>query len=43
MTRIELSDAPLPKTALRKVARGRIADAYEFDYERWQASRNDDP
>jgi long-chain acyl-CoA synthetase len=38
VTRIELSDEPLPKTPLRKVARGRIADVYEFDYERWLAS-----
>jgi long-chain acyl-CoA synthetase len=35
---IELSDAPLPKTALQKVARGHIADAYDFDYEKWLAS-----
>jgi long-subunit acyl-CoA synthetase (AMP-forming) len=38
VTRIELSDEPLPKTPLRKVARGRIADVYEFDYARWLAS-----
>jgi long-chain acyl-CoA synthetase len=36
--RIELSDQPLPKTPLRKVARGHIADVYEFDYERWLVS-----
>jgi long-chain acyl-CoA synthetase len=35
---IELSDEPLPKTALQKVARGRIADTYTFDFERWLAS-----
>ena len=38
VARIELSDEPLPKTALRKVARGRIAGVYEFDYEHWLAS-----
>jgi long-chain acyl-CoA synthetase len=38
VTRIELSDEPLPKTPLRKVARGRIADVYEFDYARWLSS-----
>ena len=38
VTRIELSDEPLPKTPLRKVARGRIADVYEFDYARWHSS-----
>jgi long-chain acyl-CoA synthetase len=38
VTRVELSDTPLPKTALRKVARGQLRDAYEFDYETWVAS-----
>ena len=38
IARIELSDAPLPKTALQKVARGHIAEAYEFDYESWLTS-----
>ena len=35
---IELSDQPLPKTALRKVARGHVAASYEFDFERWLVS-----
>jgi long-chain acyl-CoA synthetase len=39
--RIELSDAPLPKTPLRKVARGHIAGGYEFDYGRWLASADE--
>lgn len=34
---IELSDQPLPKTALQKVARGRLAATPEFDLERWLA------
>jgi long-chain acyl-CoA synthetase len=38
IARIELSDAPLPRTALQKVARGHIADDYEFDYEKWNES-----
>ena len=38
VARVELSDTPLPKTALRKVARGQIAADYEFDLERWLAS-----
>jgi long-chain acyl-CoA synthetase len=38
IARIELTDAPLPKTALRKVARGHLADAYAFEYEQWLAS-----
>jgi long-chain acyl-CoA synthetase len=38
VARIELADEPLPKTPLRKVARGHIADVYEFDYGRWLAS-----
>ncbi len=33
-----LTDAPLPKTALRKVARGQIADSYGFDPGRWARS-----
>ena len=35
---IMLTDLPLPKTALRKVARGQIADTYAFDVQRWLAS-----
>jgi long-chain acyl-CoA synthetase len=38
VTRIELVDTPLPKTALRKVARGSLLDAYAFDFETWVAS-----
>jgi hypothetical protein len=33
-----LSDAPLPKTALRKVARELLDDSYSFDVKRWQES-----
>lgn len=33
-----LTDIPLPKTALRKVARGQIADSYTFDARRWEQS-----
>ena len=33
-----LTDQPLPKTALRKVARGQIADSYGFDTRRWEDS-----
>jgi len=40
VVRIELSDAPLPKTPLQKVARGHITAAYDFDYERWLASES---
>ena len=42
VVRIELSDTPLPKTALRKVARGHIAETYEFDYERWLESADEE-
>jgi long-chain acyl-CoA synthetase len=38
ISRIELTDTPLPKTALRKVARGFIEPSYDFDYARWLAS-----
>jgi long-chain acyl-CoA synthetase len=35
VSRVELTDTPLPKTVLRKVARGRLEDAYGFDFQRW--------
>jgi long-chain acyl-CoA synthetase len=38
---IELSDVPLPKTALRKVARGQLKDAYKFDFGKWLASASE--
>ena len=38
VSRVELTDAPLPKTPLQKVARGRLKDAYEFDFETWSTS-----
>jgi len=40
-TRLVLTDAPLPKTALRKVAREQLADDYAFDLKRWQESSPD--
>jgi long-chain acyl-CoA synthetase len=43
ISRVELTDAPLPKTALQKVARGRVEDGYEFDFQRWLASTADPP
>ena len=38
VTDVMLTDTPLPKTALRKVARGQIADSYGFDRLRWEQS-----
>jgi long-chain acyl-CoA synthetase len=38
VTKIELSDEPLPKTPLRKVARGQVKEAYQFDFGAWLAS-----
>ncbi|MPZ48348.1 MAG: AMP-binding protein [Dehalococcoidia bacterium] len=38
VSRIELSDEPLPKTALQKVARGHIEASYDFSYEKWLAA-----
>ncbi|MDE3094598.1 MAG: AMP-binding protein [Chloroflexota bacterium] len=38
VTDVMLTDTPLPKTALRKVARGQIADSYSFDRLRWEQS-----
>ncbi len=31
-----LADTPLPKTAIRKVAREQLSDSYSFDVKRWQ-------
>jgi long-chain acyl-CoA synthetase len=36
--RIELTDEPLPKTAVGKVARGRLADSCSFDVDTWLSS-----
>jgi|GEM_PF-967699 len=33
-----LTDVPLPKTVLRKIARGQIGDSYTFDPKRWEQS-----
>ncbi len=38
VTRLEISDEPLPKTSLRKVARGQVTAPTEFSFERWLAS-----
>ena len=38
VSRIELTDTPLPKTPLQKIARGRIKDEYSFDLAAWLAS-----
>jgi long-chain acyl-CoA synthetase len=38
VSRIELTDEPLPKTPLRKVARGQLKDDYGFSLERWLGS-----
>jgi long-chain acyl-CoA synthetase len=35
IAQIVLSDTPLPKTALRKVAREQLADDYSFDVTKW--------
>ncbi len=36
VTQILIADAPLPKTALQKVARGLLADEYAFSVKRWR-------
>ncbi len=38
ISRVELTDTPLPKTPLQKIARGRLAGTYEFDFATWLAS-----
>ncbi|HXF51007.1 MAG TPA: AMP-binding protein [Dehalococcoidia bacterium] len=35
---IQLSDQPLPKTVLRKIARGSIKERYSFDVATWETS-----
>jgi long-chain acyl-CoA synthetase len=35
---IVLTDTPLPRTILGKVARGRLRDSYSFDVKRWQST-----
>lgn len=35
---LQLSDQPLPKTVLRKIARGAIKERYSFDVATWEAS-----
>ena len=37
-----LSDKPLPKTALRDLARGQVGDDHTFDVERWKGSAPED-
>ena len=41
ITVVALSDEPLPKTPLRKVARGRLRDEYVFDFQRWLQSEDE--
>jgi len=38
ISQVVLADTPLPKTALRKVAREQLADDYSFDVKRWAES-----
>lgn len=43
VSQVIITDAPLPKTALRKVARGQISDDYSFDVKRWAESAQQAP
>lgn len=38
VSQVVIADTPLPKTALRKVAREQLADDYSFDVKRWAES-----
>ncbi len=38
VTEVVLTDTPLPRTALLKVARGRLPESYSFDLKRWEQS-----
>jgi long-chain acyl-CoA synthetase len=39
VARVELSDTPLPKTALQKVARGQLPEEISFSLRHWQEER----
>jgi hypothetical protein len=43
VTDVILTDAPLPKTAILKVARGQLPAAYTFDLKRWEETWRDQP
>jgi len=36
VTELTLTDTPLPKTAILKVARGQLPESYSFDLKRWE-------
>ncbi len=42
VSELMLSDKPLPKTALRDIARGQVAKPDSFDVERWKTSAPED-
>ena len=42
VSELMLSDCPLPKTALRDVARGQVSTPESFDVERWKVSSPDE-
>ena len=42
VSQILIADAPLPKTPLRKVARGELQDEYKFSLQHWRESRAED-
>ncbi len=41
VSQVLIADAPLPKTLLRKVARGELQDEYKFSLQRWRESHAD--
>ena len=41
VTELILTDTPLPKTALLKIARGQIQESYPFDLKRWEEQAAD--
>jgi long-chain acyl-CoA synthetase len=43
ISEVILCDAPLPKTALRKVQRGQLKESYSFDLKRWERSAAGQP
>ncbi len=40
---LTITDAPLPKTAILKIARGQLPGSYTFDLKRWEETWRDQP
>ena len=43
VTALTLTDTPLPKTALQKIARGHVSESHSFDLELWRKNAAEEP